>query len=55
MGEVGLAWSGQTEKVPMPLLNDPNAQQTWYYCSDPVDYYPYLTKCKTGWLWVPGS
>ena len=33
--------------------SQPSARQTWYYCSDPAGYYPYVTRCKTAWL--PGS
>jgi hypothetical protein len=33
----------------------PSGRQTWYYCSDPAGYYPYVTQCKTGWLPVPAS
>jgi hypothetical protein len=29
--------------------------QTWYYCSDPAGYYPYVTQCSTGWQTVPAS
>jgi hypothetical protein len=29
--------------------------QTWYYCSDPAGYYPYVTQCNTGWQSVPAS
>jgi hypothetical protein len=29
--------------------------QTWYYCSDPAGYYPYVGQCNTGWQTVPGS
>ena len=29
--------------------------QTWYYCSDPAGYYPYITQCNTGWQAVPAS
>ena len=29
--------------------------QTWYYCSDPAGYYPYVTQCNTGWQPVPAS
>jgi hypothetical protein len=32
-----------------------NARQTWYYCSDPAGYYPYVAQCKMGWLPVPAS
>src|SRR6202049_1302750 len=31
----------------------PNAAQTWYYCSNPAGYYPYVTQCNTGWQAVP--
>src|SRR6516162_6374155 len=31
------------------------ASQTWYYCSDPAGYYPYVTQCNTGWQAVPAS
>jgi hypothetical protein len=33
----------------------PNVRQSWYYCSDPVGYYPYVTQCNTGWQAVPAS
>jgi hypothetical protein len=33
--------------------SQPRARQTWYYCSDPAGYYPYVTQCKTGWLPAP--
>jgi hypothetical protein len=33
----------------------PKARQTWYYCSNPAGYYPYVTQCKTGWAPVPAS
>jgi hypothetical protein len=33
----------------------PNARQTWYYCSDPAGYHPYVTQCKIGWQSVPAS
>ena len=33
----------------------PSGRQTWYYCSNPTGYYPYVTQCKTGWLAVPGG
>lgn len=29
--------------------------QTWYYCSNPAGYYPYVTQCNTGWHAVPAS
>ena len=33
----------------------PYSSQTWYYCSDPAGYYPYVTQCYTGWQPVPAS
>jgi hypothetical protein len=35
--------------------SQPYASQTWYYCWDPAGYYPYVTKCNTGWQAVPAS
>ena len=35
--------------------SQPKARQTWYYCSNPAGYYPYVTQCKTGWAPVPAS
>jgi hypothetical protein len=32
----------------------PSYSQTWYYCSDPAGYYPYVTQCNTGWQAVSG-
>jgi hypothetical protein len=32
----------------------PSPSQTWYYCSDPAGYYPYVTQCNTSWQAVPG-
>jgi hypothetical protein len=35
--------------------SQPYSSQTWYYCSDPTGYYPYVTQCNTGWQAVPAS
>jgi hypothetical protein len=35
--------------------SQPYSPQTWYYCSDPAGYYPYVTQCNTGWQTVPAS
>jgi hypothetical protein len=35
--------------------SQPNARQTWYYCSDPAGYYPTVTHCNTVWEYGPGS
>jgi hypothetical protein len=44
----GLAWT---------LYSYPESygSQTWYYCSDPAGYYPYVTQCNTGWQAVPAG
>ena len=31
------------------------SSQTWYYCSDPAGYYPYVAQCNAGWQAVPAS
>ena len=31
------------------------APATWYYCSDPPGYYPYVTQCYSGWQTVPAG
>ena len=35
--------------------SQPNARQTWYYCSDPAGYHPSETHCNTVWEYGPGS
>jgi|SRR5215472_15957583 len=35
--------------------SQPYYSQTWYYCSDPAGYYPYVAECNTGWQAVPAS
>ena len=35
--------------------SQPYTSQTWYYCSDPAGYYPYVTQCNTGWQTVPAD
>jgi hypothetical protein len=35
--------------------SQPYTGQTWYYCSDPAGYYPYVTQSNTGWQPVPAS
>ena len=32
-----------------------DASQSWYYCSDPAGYYPYITQCNTSWQTVPAQ
>jgi hypothetical protein len=33
----------------------PYTGATWYYCSNPAGYYPYVSQCNTGWQAVPAS
>jgi hypothetical protein len=33
----------------------PYSSQTWYYCSDPAGYYPYVAQCNTGWQAVQAN
>ena len=35
--------------------SQPYSAQTWYYCSDPAGYYPYVTQCNTGWQTVQAN
>ena len=35
--------------------SQPDARQTWYYCSDPAGYYPSVTHCNTVWQYGPAS
>jgi hypothetical protein len=35
--------------------SQPYSSQTWYYCSNPAGYYPYVTQCNTGWQTVPAT
>jgi len=37
------------------ITANPYSSQTWYYCSDPAGYYPYVTQCNTGWQTAPAS
>lgn len=37
------------QETPMP----PPAQPYWYYCANPVGYYPYVSACPVGWQTVP--
>lgn len=33
----------------------PGISQSWYYCSDPAGYYPYVAQCSVGWQMVPAG
>lgn len=51
----GLAWTYYTYPWWGYDNGQPYAGQTWYYCSDPAGYYPYVGQCNTGWQTVPAS
>ncbi len=56
----GLGWSNYPYAVgwdnyDYDNYSQPYANQTWYYCSDPAGYYPYVTQCNTSWQAVPAS
>jgi hypothetical protein len=38
-----------------PPPNQPVNQQIWYYCQDPMGYYPYVRDCNGPWQAVPAS
>lgn len=33
----------------------PTAQRYWYYCANPLGYYPYVERCWAGWQLVPAA
>ena len=37
------------QETPAP----PPVQPYWYYCANPVGYYPYVAACPIGWQMVP--
>ena len=47
-------WWGDYPDYGYDYNSQPYAQ-TWYYCSNPAGYYPYITQCNTGWQAVPAS
>jgi hypothetical protein len=54
-GAFGYPWWGYYPDYGYYDYSQPYASQTWYYCSDPVGYYPYVAQCNTGWQAVPAS
>src|SRR6516225_1711898 len=62
-GRYGWWWGDGLGWTYYPYGNDygyydysqPYANQTWYYCSDPAGYYPYVAQCNVGWQTVPAS
>ncbi len=39
----------------VPAANPAAAQPLWYYCQDPMGYYPYVRDCNGPWQAVPAS
>ena len=54
-GALAYPWWGYYPDYGYYGYSQPYTSQTWYYCSDPVGYYPYVTQCYTGWQAVPAS
>ena len=54
-GSFGYPWWGYYPDYGYYDYSQPYSSQTWYYCSDPAGYYPYVTQCYTGWQAVPAS
>ena len=54
-GSFGFPWSGYYPDYGYDDYSQPYSSQTWYYCSDPAGYYPYVTQCNTGWQTVPAN
>ena len=54
-GSFGYPWWGYYPDYGYYDYSQPYSSQTWYYCSDPAGYYPYVTQCNTGWQAVPAS
>jgi hypothetical protein len=38
-----------------PTANQPAGPPIWYYCQDPMGYYPYVRDCNGPWQAVPAS
>jgi hypothetical protein len=54
-GSFAYPWWGYYPDYGYYGYSQPYSSQTWYYCSDPAGYYPYVTQCNTGWQTVPAS
>jgi hypothetical protein len=54
-GSFAYPWWGYYPDYGYYDYGQPYPSQTWYYCSDPAGYYPYVTQCNTGWQAVPAS
>jgi hypothetical protein len=54
-GSFGYPWWGYYPDYGYYDYSQPYSSQTWYYCSDPAGYYPYVTQCNTGWQAAPAG
>ena len=54
-GAVGFPWWGYYPDYGYYDYSQSYASPTWYYCSDPAGYYPYVSQCNTSWQAVPAS
>ena len=54
-GSFASPWWGYYPDYGYYDYSQPYSSQTWYYCSNPAGYYPYVTQCNTGWQSVPAS
>lgn len=52
----GYALPPQTDGLPPQAAGAaPSGPQVWYYCQDPMGYYPYIRDCNSAWQAVPAS
>ena len=54
----GYALPPQTDYLPPPSPDGAagaTGPQIWYYCQDPMGYYPYVRDCNGNWQAVPAS
>jgi hypothetical protein len=54
-GSFAYPWWGYAPYYGYYGYSQPYSSQTWYYCSNPAGYYPYVAQCNTGWQPVPAS
>lgn len=45
----------QPPVVVVPPAPAPAPVQYWYYCSNPIGYYPYVPRCSVNWQQVPAT
>jgi|SRR5215813_7345734 len=40
------------QPTPQVYVQSPPPQSSWYYCDNPLGYYPYVQQCPAGWRQV---